>query len=116
MRIFQSIAQEPRFPDDQGKARKVEDLTLECKKWKRFGGCELDRDFNLTSRHPQPSDLVASNDMFNFMMRTCQHTCGWADGNLNFFWMIKREALKKTSNFGGNFRGKRIIFPKSVQK
>ena len=57
-------------------------MTLECKKWKRYGACELDRDFNISS-----FDIlftpVPSNEMFDFMLKTCTGACGWAEGNHN---------------------------------
>jgi len=74
----QSITQEPRFPDKSGEARKVEDLTPECKKWRRYGACELDRDFNISSI--DTTQKVISNEMFDFMLKACPGACGWADG------------------------------------
>ena len=75
--FVQSWAQEPRFPDKSGEAREVEDLTPECKKWRRNGACELDRDFNISSFDTQK---VKSLEMFNFMLKACPGACGWADG------------------------------------
>jgi len=75
----ESLAQEPRFPDRSGKAREVEDLTSECKKWKRYGACELDRDFNVSSLDTTLPP-VPSNEMFDFMVKACTGSCGWAEG------------------------------------
>ena len=77
MIFFKSITQEPRFPDKSGEARKVEDLTPECKKWRSSGACELDRDFNISSFFPME---VNSKAMFEFMLKACPGACGWADG------------------------------------
>ena len=77
--IGQNFAQEPRFPDKSGKAREVEDLTRECKKWKRYGACELDRDFNISSA--DSSLKVPSKEMFDLMLKACSGACGWAEGN-----------------------------------
>ena len=75
----ESLAQVPRFPDRRGKAREVEDLTLECKKWKRYGACDLDRDFNISSFDTTQSP-VPSHEMFDFMLKACTGACGWAEG------------------------------------
>jgi len=75
----ESLAQEPRFPDRSGKAREVEDMTSECKKWKRYGACELDRDFNISS-FDTTLPPVLSNEMFDFMLKACTGSCGWAEG------------------------------------
>ena len=83
MSFFQSITQEPRFPDKSGEARKVEDLTPECKKWRRYGACELDRDFNISSI--DTTQKVISNEMFDFMLKACPGACGWAEGKLKLF-------------------------------
>ena len=74
----QNLAQEPRFPDKSGNAREVQDLTPECKKWKRYGACELDRDYNISSI--DTSQKVISNEMFDFMLKACPGACGWAEG------------------------------------
>ena len=76
--FFQIARQEPRFPDKSGGARKVEDLTPECKKWRSYGACELDRDFNISSI--DTTQKVISNEMFDFMLKACPGACGWADG------------------------------------
>ena len=74
--FFQIARQEPRFPDKNGGARKVEDLTPECKKWRRYGACELDRDFNISTVSSfQP---VQNVDMWDFMQKSCMKSCGWA--------------------------------------
>ena len=83
--FFQSITQEPRFPDKSGEARKVEDLTPECKKWKSYGACELDRDFNVSSIDTIGLGKVISMEMFEFMVKACPGACGWAEGKLVLF-------------------------------
>ena len=87
---LQSIAQKPRFPDRRGKARNIEDLSSECKKWKRFGACDLDRDFNISSRNPSAIDTVTSNDMFDFMLKACSDTCGWANGKIDITGSVNK--------------------------
>ena len=56
----------------------MEDLTPECKKWSRYGACELDRDFNISSI--DTTQKVNSIEMFDFMLKACPGACGWADG------------------------------------
>ena len=95
--IGQNFAQEPRFPDKSGKAREVEDLTRECKKWKRYGACELDRDFNISS-----SDLffkVSSKEMFDFMLKACSGACGWAKGNCSSLSTELPINIDKSNNY-----------------
>ena len=51
-------------------------MTSECKKWKRYGACELDRDFNISTVSSfQP---VQNVDMWDFMQKSCMKSCGWA--------------------------------------
>lgn len=71
------FAQSAKVPDRRGKAREVEDLTLECKKWKRYGACDLDRDFNISSFDTTQSP-VPSHEMFDFMLQGLSGACGWA--------------------------------------
>ena len=61
----------------------MEDLTPECKKWRRYGACELDRDFNISSI--DTTQKVISNEMFDFMLKACPGACGWADGKHQLF-------------------------------
>ena len=49
----------------------MEDKTELCSKWKRFGACQLDRDFL--------AGQVYSTEMFDFMQKTCPSTCGWVE-------------------------------------
>ena len=91
--LGQSLAQEPRFPDKSGKAREVEDLTPECKKWKRYGACELDRDFNTSSI--DSSLKVPSGEMFDFMLKACSGSCGWAEGNCSMLTTVNKINLKQ---------------------
>jgi len=72
----QDIKQSPRFPDRSGKPRKVEDKTNECIKWSRNYACELDRDFNISTK--TYFDPVKSATMFGFMQKACMKTCRWA--------------------------------------
>merc|ERR1712126_172532 len=66
------LAQSPRFPNGENKARKVEDKTEQCKKWARNGACNLDNEFNITT--------VPQENMLDFMFKSCMGTCGWAPG------------------------------------
>ena len=68
--IFQILSQSPRFPDADGKPRKVTDKTNRCKKWANNGACDLDFDYNITT--------VLQEQMLDFMMKSCMDTCGWA--------------------------------------
>ena len=79
---MQSLAQEPRFPGRSGEAREVDDLTSECKKWKRYGACELDREFNISSVGTTFFP-ISSYEMFDFMVKACTGACGWAEGKQN---------------------------------
>ena len=54
-------------------------MTSECKKWKRYGACELDRDFNISS-FDTTLPPVLSNEMVDFMLKACTGACGWAEG------------------------------------
>jgi len=66
----QILSQSPRFPDADGKPRKVTDKTNRCKKWANNGACDLDFDYNITT--------VPQEQMLDFMMKSCMDTCGWA--------------------------------------
>ena len=70
------MKQAPRFPDNSGRPRRVEDKTDECAKWSRNGACSLDRDFNISTK--SFFNPVKSSAMFAFMQKACMKTCGWA--------------------------------------
>ena len=83
-----AAAQTPRFPDESGNPRPVEDRTDLCSLWKEHGGCDLDRDFvfNGTSiGHADDfgSDWVTSWEMFSFMQQACMSSCGWTNNKVN---------------------------------
>ena len=73
----EDISQKPRFPNPLGEARKVEDLTPMCQKWKQSGACALDRHFNDSYLNNSAGE-VKSSDMFSFMVKACMSSCGWA--------------------------------------
>lgn len=54
----------------------MEDKTNECIKWSRNYACELDRDFNISTK--TYFDPVKSATMFGFMQKACMKTCRWA--------------------------------------
>merc|ERR1712179_640033 len=56
---------EPRFPRDNKCKDKNKKL---CKKWKDLGGCSRNQNFHDGS--------VGSAEMFDFMVLTCQESCG----------------------------------------
>ena len=70
----------PRFPSKSGRPRQVDDKTNLCRKWSRNGACELDRDFNITTK--VAFEPIRSSSMFGFMQKACMKTCQWApEGN-----------------------------------
>ena len=74
------MTQPARFPDRSGEARRVEDKTKLCARWKRYGACSLDRHFNLTDDEKDPWNYpVYSKDMFDLMQKSCPDTCGWVE-------------------------------------
>ena len=73
----EDISQKPRFPNTFAQARKVEDITPMCQKWKQNGACALDRHFNDTYLNNSAGE-VKSRDMFSFMVKACMSSCGWA--------------------------------------
>ena len=62
---------QPRYKVPDGTARPVEDKTQFCGKWKKNGACRLDQDFYL-------GETIPNFQMFEFMMKACMDTCGWA--------------------------------------
>ena len=85
----EDISQKPRFPDTQGQARRVEDMTPMCQKWKQNGACALDRHFHESTNNS--AGEVKSSDMFSFMVKACMSSCGWAPRGItsvNYFLTI----------------------------
>jgi len=70
-----SMTQKPRFPRN-GRARPVDDLSKECRKWKSNGGCSLDKDFVISKQDPLNGKIL-SKMMFDFMQGACLKSCGW---------------------------------------
>ena len=75
------MVQPARFPD-KGRPRPVEDFVYYsgdsgedkgdslCRKWRRGGGCSLNRHFLLDDEDPDnPDNVVWSRDMFRLMLR-----------------------------------------------
>jgi len=69
------VVQEPRFPK-RGRARKCEDKTNHCKRWKDNGGCRLDIHIEVSKEDPY-NGKVESKAMFEFMQTACPQACGW---------------------------------------
>jgi len=74
----QNTTQAARFPKPDGSVRKVEDKTSFCRKWKRNGGCDLDKEHIFSEKDPN-NGRIQSPEMFEFMQSSCMDTCGWAD-------------------------------------
>ena len=76
----QILAQPPRFPKS-GRARRVEDKTELCSKWRRNDACRLDKHFNVDGDGDDTHFFgeVYSRDMFDFMQKSCAETCGWVE-------------------------------------
>merc|ERR1711874_237686 len=74
----QILAQPPRFPKS-GRARRVEDKTELCPKWRRNDACRLDQHFNIDEEDDFSFGEVHSRDMFDFMQKSCAETCGWVE-------------------------------------
>ena len=68
--------QPPRFPLPDGSPRPVEDKHDLCAKWKRNGGCDLDKNIIFDEDDPQNA-VVKSHELFEFMQITCPATCEW---------------------------------------
>ena len=79
--LFQNTTQAARFPKPDGSVRKVEDKTSFCRKWKRNGGCDLDKDHFFSERDPL-NGRIRSFDMFEFMQSSCMDSCGWAENKV----------------------------------
>ena len=78
----QILAQPPRFPRS-GRARRVEDKSELCSKWRRNDACRLDKHFNVDGDGDENNfdnfGQVYSRDMFDFMQKSCGQTCGWVE-------------------------------------
>ena len=68
--------QQPRFPLSDGSPRPVEDKHDLCAKWKRNGGCDLDKNIIFDEEDPQNA-VVKSHELFEFMQIACPATCEW---------------------------------------
>ena len=75
---LQTEAQPARFPQS-GRPRTVEDKTELCSRWRRNGGCRLDKHFTISEEDDLFFGEVFSRDMFDFMQRSCAKTCGWVE-------------------------------------
>jgi len=67
----------PKFTPKTGSSStyQCQDKTPHCKKWAENGACALDQSFKIGELF---GDAVVSNlYMYNFMMLTCQKSCGW---------------------------------------
>jgi len=72
-------APKARFPKS-GRARRVEDKSELCSKWRRNEACRLDKHFLISDEDEDNSfGEVFSRDMFDFMQRSCAKTCGWVE-------------------------------------
>ena len=71
-----AVVQEPRFPAKNGKARKCEDRSKLCGKWKSKDGCRLDVDITISKLDPFNGKVLSAN-LFDFMQTACPQTCGW---------------------------------------
>ena len=68
-----------RFPERSGRARRVEDKSSMCRKWRRNDACRLDTDFD---NEDPGSPNVESWTMFTFMNMVCPRTCKRSIGYL----------------------------------
>ena len=72
-------APKARFPKSR-RARRVEDKSELCSKWRRNEACRLDKHFFISEEDEDNSfGEVFSRDMFDFMQRSCAKTCGWVE-------------------------------------
>ena len=70
-------AQAPRYPHpERGGPRDCQDKHALCSRWKKEGGCQLDKEVTLSEADPWNS-LVTSKQLFDFMQMACMSTCGW---------------------------------------
>ena len=70
-------AQSARFPQS-GRPRRVENKSELCSRWRKNGGCRLDKHFFITEEEEELTKVL-SGDMFDFMQRSCAKTCGWVE-------------------------------------
>jgi len=71
------VVQKPRFPRrGSARARKCEDKTNHCKRWKENQGCRLDVHITVSKEDPY-NGQVESKAMFEFMQTACPLSCGW---------------------------------------
>ena len=73
----QILAQPARFPKSE-RARKVEDKTELCGRWKDNDGCALDHHFQI-SEADKGNGKIENRNFFDFMQITCMDSCGWAE-------------------------------------
>jgi len=73
--VAEQLAQKPRFPAKNGRARKCEDRSKLCRRWKEKG-CRLDKHL-YPSRVDPLGFSVNSVNLFDFMQTACAKECGW---------------------------------------